>query len=136
MAVTYRIVGPESLYTMVSQYAKPQPVNTAEEYEAWHAHIIAGGGETHESGEAIVAHVNHGRWMADCAWCDNSCLTRPDWGVAYCAECGAKYDTTKVIFPEEHEAITAILLDRPMLNRNWITGETLEALRQENKDNL
>lgn len=135
MAVTYRIVGPESLYYMSHRFANPKPIDTPEDYESWHAKTIAAGGEIHESEEGITAFVNQGRWMADCFWCMNSCLTRPDWGVAFCAECGAKYGQGKVTFPEDHEEATKILLERPMTNRNW-TGETLEALRQENKDNL
>lgn len=83
----------------------------------------------------LQAYVNHGRWVVKCecrgaekAW---------EEGLFMCLSClnsGHKHKYRKVIFPKERAAIEAILIKRPLINRNWLPGETLAQLGKENKD--
>ena len=60
-------------------------------------------------------------------------LTRPDWGVAYCGGCGARYHEKHVIFRRR-----ARQFERPLLVRvrrdqqNWTDAQTVEDLEAEN----
>ncbi len=113
-------------------------VVTAEDYRVWYLKsLAAGGGQAWVSAEPMVARVNHARWTGDCAWCANAPLTDPDWGVAYCPECGASYPEGMVIFPDNWQEIEAILLVRTTPeNMNWREPETVADLRAENAANM
>ena len=92
--------------------------------------------------------VNDGRWVAFCATtdCHNAERLWPDGlirhrenghdygitlaGVLHCGNCGL---TTQVEFPENMEAIDAVLEQRPVpQTRNWRPGETIAELKREN----
>jgi len=126
------LIGPESLAPAETRV----PLATASEYRRWQMRSIRQrGGVVFESDKPVEAFVNHGRWMVHCAWCANAPLTRPDWGLACCMECGAFYPADKVIFPEQTEEITTILCKRARRDQqNW-TCESLEALQEENTRN-
>lgn len=108
-------------------------VSSPEQYRAWHLSMLLGrGADLWDSLEPTTAYINQGRWVAKCVWCTTGMLTRPDWGVAYCAECGARY--WRVVFPADYEAATAILLSRVRRDQqNWDATQTVKELAEENK---
>ncbi|MCP4299433.1 MAG: hypothetical protein GY783_02505 [Gammaproteobacteria bacterium] len=124
------LLGPEQLLLNPGRR-----VSTAAEYLAWQKfHVTLRGGAPWDSPERAMARVNHGRWIADCLWCRSGMLTRPEMGVAYCAECGALYHKTQVEYPRESDAIERILLRRVRREQqNWDWRQTVEALEQENQ---
>lgn len=116
-------------------------VKTVEEYRNAHRNYRRAIGPTRSERPAVF--VNGWKWCIVCAnpSCDNRPAVfvtawdgeRPVSGLACCFEhdCGAIYH---VDFPDEAEAICAILAKRPSLRqRSWLPGETLEQLRAENR---
>lgn len=103
-------------------------------YQRWHRHVVTQRyGEVWISEEAASAAVNHGRWVAACFWCGTGMLTRPDWGIAGCAECGAFYPKGKVRFPTNHAEIQEVLCRRPVRStQSWLPTESIDDLRREN----
>lgn len=82
---------------------------------------------------AIVAYVNHGRWVGDCA-CGSGVSLDPTFATARCMGfgCGAVY--RDVVWPADREAIEAVLsLRRTWASRNWLPGETVADLIAENR---
>lgn len=88
-----------------------------------------------EDDAPLQAYVNHGRWILKCecggaekAWEEEKfmCLS--------CLNSGHKHQYRKAIFPSNRTAIEAILIKRPLANRNWLPVETLAQLRKENKE--
>ncbi len=127
------IHGPEQL-----QYDPFNPgrrIASPAEYLGWHAATVTTKGvEPWDSHKKATARINHGRWIADCVWCTGAALTRPDWGVAYCATCGARYHKKYVKFPPNPEQLEAPLLLRVKRElQNWKVGETVKDLEEENK---
>lgn len=83
----------------------------------------------------LLAEVNHGRWIVKCE-CGGA---EKMWeeGVFMCQSCynaTHKHQYRKAIFPQSRKAIEAILSKRPLPNRNWQSGETLEQLKRENEE--
>lgn len=124
------MLGPEQMLASAGR-----PVTTPELYLGWHTQIVTTrGGTPWDSPEPTKARVNHGRWIADCVWCPAGIPTRPEWGVAYCGECGARYRKGMVVYPERHAAIGEVLSRR--VNRsqqNWDDRQTVEDLEAENE---
>jgi len=86
-------------------------------------------------GKPLCAYVNHGRWVVKCE-CGGA---EKAWNEGYfmCQSCfntfhGHKYRLS--IFPEHRGQIEKLLIDRPLVNRNWKVGETLGQLLAENKN--
>lgn len=128
-----RIIGPEQL-----QYVPGHPgrrVSTPDEYLGWHsAVVLAREGVPWDTDRKVTARVNHGKWIADCAWCKAGMLTRPEWGVAYCVECGARYGKALVIFPKFPKDVEAPLLERVMRRQqNWDNRQGPAELKEENE---
>ena len=91
--------------------------------------------------------LNHGRWLADCpTGCGGAEKLHPDGnirvhsdvsygltreGVFVCGSCGVE---SSVSWPsrDQLEEIEAVVQVRPMINRNWTPGETIDALVSEN----
>lgn len=124
------LLGPEQLMCFPGRR-----VSSPAEYLAWHTTVVTRrAGTPWDSPEPTTIYVNHGRWIADCVWCGTGMLTRPDWGIAYCGECGARYHSDQVEYPEEHEAIEKILLRRVRRDQqNWDVRQTVDELELENK---
>lgn len=124
------LLGPEQL-----SVAPGQRVKSPAEYLAWHTCCVTErGGLPWDSPRPTRARVNHGRWIADCAWCKTGMFTRPEWGVAYCAECGARYRQGLVKYPENHREIEAALLIRIRRDQqNWDSRQELGDLARENR---
>lgn len=123
------IQGPEQLLLMSGKR-----VQTSEEYRMWQANLVfIRGGDTWNSTGAVDAIVNHGRWIAICRWCGTGMFTRPDWGVAYCAECGAIYDKGMVRFKNDASKIAELLCLRiKREEQNWDSSQSLAELIDEN----
>jgi hypothetical protein len=94
----------------------------------------------------VLAYVNHGRWVADCVdpLCGGALCVDREYPYYLCVTCGnARQDGAwlRVTFPEDADAIEALLLRRPArdgweaTNRNWLPGTTLEELEAENTAN-
>lgn len=123
------LLGPEQLCL-----SPGRRVSSPEEYLGWHVSIVTQrGGDPWDSPEPTKARINHGRWIADCFWCKTGMLTRPEWGIAYCGECGARYHKEQVEFPEDYSLIEALLLRRVQrAQQNWDSRQTLNELAEEN----
>ncbi len=128
-----RLQGPEVL-----SFSSGVKVRTPSDYLVWQGVMVTSkGGNLWQSTEPVEAYVNHGRWIAKCRWCDTGILTRPDWGVAYCAECGARYEKGFVKFPPNAEKIADLLCKRVRReNQNWDSRQSVEDLEKENKEIL
>lgn len=135
-----RLIGPEQ-YTI----ATVGQVQSPEDYRLWHTLVVTmrhgkPWDSPHPPGRV---HVNEGRWVCACFWCKKGMLTRPDWAVAYCAECGARY--LDVVFPANYGEIERVLCARPQReSQNWgIPPEmpdryeqAVEELVRENREEL
>jgi hypothetical protein len=89
-----------------------------------------------------LAYVNYGRWVADCSslWCDaavefNS-LRPPHFATftpaTVCWECGHR---TEILWPSQEMVYgieRLLLLRRNRKHQNWLPGETLVDLQEEN----
>ena len=110
-------------------------VTSREEYLAWHISAVTfRGGNVWDSPEQVKTYINHGRWVADCFWCKNGMLTRPDWRLACCSECGARYHLGRIVYPKNYKAIEKILLRRVRRDQqNWDDRQSVGELEKENK---
>ena len=124
------LLGPEQL-----SFYPGRRVSSPVEYLGWQVSMITQrGGDPWDSPEPTRARVNHGRWIVDCVWCNSGILTRPQWGVAYCGECGARYHIEQVEFPPQYKAIEKILLRRVRRDQqNWDHTQTVGDLASENE---
>ena len=93
---------------------------------------------------SIIAVVNQGRWIAECPeGCRNAIVVSQVEPYYICTDCGSEGNGGSwyaVVFPRSKAAIEAELLKRPARKsfeaetRNWLPGETLTAIRRENRD--
>ena len=86
-------------------------------------------------GKPLYAYVNHGRWIVKCE-CGGA---EKAWEEGYfmCMSCFNSANRHKYrlsVFPEDRKQIEELLIDRPLVNRNWKAGETIEQLKTENKE--
>jgi hypothetical protein len=88
---------------------------------------------------SVVAYVNEGRWIAECPnGCGFAIVASEADPVFWCADCGGDA-WQRVLFPRRKRAIERALLKRPAMHpfyashRNWLPGETVEALERENE---
>ena len=87
----------------------------------------------------LPAVVNHGRWIVRCPWCRSAGYAGENC-LFMCEECwngaiGRKY--ARVYFPSERGKIEELLVKRlSPRNRNWEQGESVAALRRENRAHL
>lgn len=137
-----QLLGPEQL--TIGPYLR---VRTPDDYLRWQVVVVGlRNGEVWDSpAPAGPAYVNEGRWVATCHWCQKGMLTRPDWGIACCGECGARYRRGQVAFPVDHAAIVRALLRRPMREtQHWgvppqaphLHWQTASELERENREEL
>lgn len=75
----------------------------------------------------VEARVNHGRWLVDCPACKGAELASEDGFI--CCSCGAGRYT--VVWPDNRADIETVLDSRPVANRNWHLGETVDDLLAE-----
>jgi len=126
------LLGPEQLFIDLTRRRR---VTSPSEYFAWQKQgLLNRGAEPWDSHEPTFVRVNHGRWIADCVWCGTGMLTRPDWRMALCGECGARYQGQRVSFPKQHAEIEAILLRRVRRDQqNWDSTQDVRELEEENR---
>jgi len=83
---------------------------------------------------AISVYANHGRWVVECPDCRGAQMASAEDRRFMCHECAnvaVEGLWRAVVWPEDHAEIDAALSGRPMVNRNWFPGETLDELRAE-----
>lgn len=86
-------------------------------------------------GEAVLAFVNFGRWMARCKVCANPYLVSHQKPILYCFECGNGGSSAAypVQFPEEREQIEAELLKREVNLKQFARNSAEAALHSHAK---
>jgi len=112
-----------------------QPVATPKDYYEWHTYNVKiRNGQCWDSTRpCLPMQVIGGGWIIDCVWCKQAVRTRPDWRLALCGECGARYKDIEA--PPNYRDIERILCMRPMrTNQNWLLGETCKQLIAENTE--
>lgn len=83
------------------------------------------------------ARVDHGRWIVDCPDCSGAEFALDSLPVFFCCSCrNVAVDGRRrpVALPSGRTEIEAALLVRPIENRNWRPGETIEHLLAENAE--
>ncbi len=88
-----------------------------------------------EEVEPVPAFVNHGAWLVVCPKCRGAEYAWEE-GWFFCCSCknsymGHKY--RRLVFPKARAKIEALLVRRPLDNRNWTPKETVKDLELENK---
>jgi len=83
----------------------------------------------------LPAEIIRSSWVVRCPFCAGAQVI--DFGEAFfCVDCCMQANGFKamgVLFPEDVDAIEAVLLKRPDPNtRNWCARESLEDLKREN----
>jgi hypothetical protein len=85
----------------------------------------------------VKAEINHGRWIVKCPFCTGAEFASKRDQRFFCMSCFNKAVGNKwvrVEFPEKAGEIETEILKRTnTANRNWIPGETLTKLKNENK---
>ena len=90
-------------------------------------------------GDAVVARVNHGRWIGDCPVCGGAEVVDPDDPVFMCLSCLNDANQRKVRpvdFPDENFRLRMgeVLVHRGERRaRGWDPGETIEDLKRQNR---
>ena len=97
-------------------------------------HQIPDGGPD-EKTEALKAFVNQGRWLVACPCGGAEYAFEEGWMM--CRSCFngyLKHRIRRVEFPDPafRARLETLLAQRPLENRNWTPGETLEQMGQEN----
>jgi hypothetical protein len=81
------------------------------------------------------AYANYGRWVSDCPrpWCTNAMQVERGQAMFECLGPDSCGRTAPIVWPPDPAAIEAILAVRPAnAVRNWLVGETLTQLIEEN----
>jgi|TARA_Y100000310_G_scaffold327860_1_gene394861 hypothetical protein len=86
-----------------------------------------------EDSPPMEAYVNHGRWIVKCE-CHGAEKVWEE-GLVMCLSClnashSHKYRLVK--FPPQRNEIEVVLEKRRLPNRNWLPGETVEFLKEDN----
>ena|SRR5687767_8540210 len=131
------LLGPE-MYTLGSDIrGNPIFLQTRDDYFLWLSmHVARRKGQAWKSTAAAKVYVNFGKWVADCHWCKKGMLTRPDWQLACCSECGAYYEGEQLIFPSDPLVIQALLARPDRDTQHWDDLQTADDLIRENKEIL
>ena len=81
-----------------------------------------------DDNRSVAAYVNHGRWVADCPNCAGGIACWAENPHGCCLDCFHVY---RVLFPDDRHEVEAALEARPVKNRNWRPGETVDQLHTE-----
>lgn len=73
-------------------------------------------------------YANRGRWIAECQ-CMSAAQVRPEVKTWCCQECGTGY---QLLWPARRVEIEQLLRPRPIDHQNWVVGEPVEHLLEEN----
>jgi hypothetical protein len=130
------LIGPET-YTLGRGPGGDHLLKDRDDYILWHRMVVAGRkGQTWKSPEPTVVLVNHGKWQAQCHWCKKFMLTRPDWNLACCSECGAYYEDAQLVFPDDPLIVEALLARPDRDTQHWDCLQSADDLIKENKEIL
>lgn len=78
----------------------------------------------------VSAEANWGRWIVRCLICADALKLAPRTPLFQCWTCGLE---AEVLWPVNTAAIERLLMMRPLeQTRNWLPGETLTDLLEEN----
>lgn len=124
-----------------THYANPLGVPPAERvlYTDWVASVpleVALMAPVGSSAIAVEVVVNHGRWIAECPDCSGAQLTSPEdrrFMCVSCANVAVDGRWRPVKWPKAHVEIGGMLDVRPRDVANWLPGETVAQLREENE---
>jgi hypothetical protein len=88
-------------------------------------------------GPLIPVYANHGRWVADCPFCNASALASFEDPWWYCPECRNARIIGRMLplaWPavETLAQVESLLEPRPLENRNWYPDEPIPQLEAEN----
>lgn len=83
------------------------------------------------SGQPVLVYANHGRWVADCPACPSAARVRSDDPSFVCVECGE--GPRPLEWPSDRPQIEAVLAARKPQHRNWVPGETVAMLEDDNR---
>jgi hypothetical protein len=87
------------------------------------------------SAPALKVYLNHGRWVVNCPDCNGAQLACFDDKRFMCNECAnvAVGNLWRVIvWPEDRRAVEEAVAARPVLNQNWVAGESIADLLRQN----
>jgi hypothetical protein len=87
----------------------------------------------HEVTTPFEMRIAGGRWVQDCLECPAGVMTGRGWPIAVCFRCGATY--RNVVWPKEIDTIERLVLMRPMSHQHWRPDETVERVREINREN-
>jgi len=73
-------------------------------------------------------YANRGRWVAECE-CRSAAVVKPEQRAWRCEECGTPY---RLLWPGRRVEIEQLLHPRPIANQNWVIGEPVQHLLEEN----
>ena len=86
---------------------------------------------------AVHAEIARSHWRACCPYCRGAILIEPN-ELFFDPDCGMQGNDFKpmaILWPERWKEIEAVLVKRSNpISRNWVFGETIEDLIQQNKD--
>jgi hypothetical protein len=123
---------------VIQQACDMHGVRNTEAYRRRHAAAIAkkrASGQriaVVESTEAVVARVDHGRWIADCP-CGAGNAVDVDAKIALCFGCGTVHLNVTLPDATSLRAIERALVARAHVKtRNWNPDETVDDLKREN----
>lgn len=87
------------------------------------------------AGPIVFAQVNQGRWIIQCPWCPSAEYASIEDHRFFCTDCingpvGGAW--LPVHWPDDVNLIEQLLAVRPRRARNWLPGETVDHLVEEN----
>lgn len=131
------ILGPEEYSLGTTPQGQQLFLRNREDYMLWLTIIVTTKkGKVWKSPEAVDAYINYGKWKAQCFWCKSYMLTRPDWNLACCTDCGAFYEDEQLRFPSDDRIVQALLVRPQRDTQHWDNKQTAEDLIFENKEIL
>ena len=83
----------------------------------------------------VSVRIEQGRWLAECWWCgglQRAARTDHRFLCDQCYNAPAEGKWLRTVWPEEATEIERLLIERPVPNRNWRPGESVDDLRREN----
>jgi len=86
----------------------------------------------------LVAFLNEGMWIVQCPDCRGAEAAFDECWF-FCCSCknavtGHKY--RRFVFPPHRKQIEELLDLRPLPNRNWLPGETLDDIKRDNEEHV
>ncbi len=84
----------------------------------------------------VEARLEHGRWIADCPFCNGAEVVSRQAREFFCLSCGMTANggqPMRVRFPRERAEIERVLQARQARNQHWRPGDTVAELRALNR---